>query len=191
MFNQASTATRVVSRIEMRRHGGNTRCGRGFGHAGNDSFTPCSRATRQIWSHYNTSEPDTADLASQPTAPCVLIVESNDEVALFMHEALEDSGYNVACVANLAQAQRAMQDAPFALVIVDWNLIRAGDGLLDGNRKQSRPPAIRATGGFQGNVADLQRLCPGVLAVLPRPFGLKTLLLAVASVLAVAQKTRH
>lgn len=157
-----------------------------------DAGIPAARAIarRSIWTHGLLASTAVDTTAASPTRRCVLIVEANDEVALFMQEALEDRDYNVAVVSSAVQARRAIQANAFSLVILDWRLIEANHGLQAGNARQAQPPAILATGGFQGNEADLQRLCPGELAILPKPFGLKTLLLAVTSVLALAQKPR-
>lgn len=113
-------------------------------------------------------------------APGILLVEDNDEVALFMHEALEDAGYNVLCVATVAQAKRALRAGRFDLIVLDWNLDGAcGSTLLTSLPSRDGlawPPTIVTSGAAAKDQTISAIVDSGASKILRKPFGMKQLL---------------
>lgn len=121
--------------------------------------------------------------------PGILLVEDNDEVALFMHEVLEDAGCNVLCVANVAQAQRALRAGRFDLIILDWNLGGAcGSAIL--SRLPTRdglawPPTIVTSGAAAKDQTVNTIIQMGATTILRKPFRMAQLIQC------VRQATKH
>lgn len=121
--------------------------------------------------------------------PGILLVEDNDEVALFMHEVLEDAGCNVLCVANVEQAQRALRAGRFDLIILDWNLDGVcGSAIL--SRLPTRdglawPPTIVTSGAAAKDQTVSAIIEMGATSILRKPFRMAQLIQH------VRQATKH
>jgi CheY-like chemotaxis protein len=113
----------------------------------------------------------------------LLVVDDDPGIRRLMQTMLERVGYEVVCADSAEEAARIMADIPFDLVITDV-LMPGRDGTLfiaDIRRRYLAVRIIAASGGgMVGPGAYLQAASSlGADAVLPKPFSLRQLQLAI------------
>ena len=76
-----------------------------------------SANSRRRW-RGSRSLPREGDTFTTPRPPAILLIESNDDVALALEEALENAQFNVECVASVAEAWLFLSDYHFDMVVL-------------------------------------------------------------------------
>ena len=107
----------------------------------------------------------------------VLLVEDDPQVGNTMVRALTHEGYIAEWVTSAEQAQLAMNDGEFDLMVLDWMLPgRSGVELLkEFRRKQVSTPVLMLTANI-GTAAKVEGLDAGADDYLTKPFDLDELL---------------
>jgi DNA-binding response OmpR family regulator len=115
--------------------------------------------------------------------PLVLVVDDEDTVREVLRRYLEREGYRVAEAGDGREALQAFQDAPPALVVLDW-MLPGSDGLdvADELRRLKKVPIIMLTakGAQHDRILGLER---GVDDYVVKPFSPRELVLRVGAVL--------
>ena len=127
------------------------------------------------------SAPDIHEQAS------ILLVEDEVLVALGLSAVLEAAGHRVTHVARLHEAQHALQNEDFGLVLSDlslpdgtgWDLARTL-----GSMKEDAPPLIILTGRAQAHSGSLPDDAVSPVAILDKPVDSEVLLAKISQVIA-------
>lgn len=186
----------MTSRTSSRYTGGTTGTRTPAGRSGRSR----NRASASAWpkpgepgnqrgadeSAWDNSAPDAAAARAS-----ILIVDDNDNVALFMQEVLEDAGYNVGTVNSVNSARQYLARVPVDLLILDWHLgARSGAELLDTLPQRNGvafPATIVATGSRPGSADGREALRRGAMDTLLKPSSVEAFKDTVAACLSAAK----
>lgn len=134
------------------------------------------------WRRERRKTPVKAGAADRPN---VLVVEDEHLIGLFIQDALETAGFNVALTATAGEARQKLYPdmAAFQAAVIDVGLPdESGDVLAREIRaRQSDFPIVIATGRQHSEIADLLTCDPKVLAI-AKPYDGPVLVSALATV---------
>jgi|ERR1043166_2864978 DNA-binding response OmpR family regulator len=122
----------------------------------------------------------------------VLVVEDEPEVALVLHDALQDFGYQVRIAVDGQEAVRVAKDYAPAVVLLDlWLPGLGGDSVLEALcRETPRIPIVIVSGNRDEEVARAM-LRQGAFDYIPKPFDLGLLERAVAAAVVEHERRRR
>lgn len=121
----------------------------------------------------------------------ILVVDDDQDIRFFLQEALEDAAYDVATVANGAEALAHLQHNPVDLILLDlWMPESNGVTFLQRFYEQPGPhvPVVLMTAGKLDEPADP---ITKSAAILKKPFELNDLYLCIEQVLKGAERTAN
>lgn len=118
----------------------------------------------------------------------ILVIEDEDLVLETMQIMLEEGGHAVTCAANGREALKKLEDGTFDMIVTDI-IMPEVDGLQLLTEVRKRIPGIKiiaVSGGGRISANDYLQTASvlGADAVLPKPFSMSDLTVAVKQVLA-------